>query len=43
MAGPAGPIGLQTYVPNFPAKIANLLLNLEEQRLRMLQAVLAGE
>ena len=43
MAGPAGPLGLQTYVPNFPAKTANLLLNLEEQRIRMLQAVFACE
>jgi sarcosine/dimethylglycine N-methyltransferase len=42
MAGPA-PTALQTYVPNFPEKAANLLLNLEEQRLRMLQAVLTDE
>jgi sarcosine/dimethylglycine N-methyltransferase len=40
MAGPVGPTALQTYVPNFPKKAANLLRNLEEQRLRMLQAVL---
>ena len=43
MAGPAGLTGLQTYVPNFPAKAGNLLLNLEEQRLRMLQAVFTCE
>ncbi len=43
MAGPAGPTGLQTYVPNFLAKTANLLLNLEEQRIRMLQAVFTCE
>jgi sarcosine/dimethylglycine N-methyltransferase len=43
MAGLAGPTGLQTYVPNFPAKTANLLLNLEEQRIRMLQAVFTCE
>jgi sarcosine/dimethylglycine N-methyltransferase len=43
MAGPAGRTGLQTYVPNFPTKTANLLLNLEEQRLRMLQAVFTCE
>jgi sarcosine/dimethylglycine N-methyltransferase len=43
MAGLAGPTGLQTYVPNFPAKTANLLLNLEEQRMRMLQAVFTCE
>ena len=43
LAGPAGLTGLQTYVPNFPAKAANLLLNLEEHRLRMLQAVLTCE
>jgi len=43
MAGPAGPTGLQTYVPNFPAKTANLLLNLKEQRIRMLQAVFTCE
>ena len=43
LAGPAGLTGLQSYVPNFPAKAANLLLNLEEQRLRMLQAVLTCE
>jgi sarcosine/dimethylglycine N-methyltransferase len=42
-AAPDGQAGLQTYVPNFPAKTANLLLNLEEQRIRMLQAVLACE
>jgi sarcosine/dimethylglycine N-methyltransferase len=43
MAGPAGPAALQTFVPNFREKAANLLLNLEEQRLRMLQAILMGE
>ncbi len=43
MAGPAGPTGLQTYVPNFPTKTANLLLNLKEQRIRMLQAVFTCE
>lgn len=43
MAGPAGPTGLQTYVPNFPAKTANLLLNLKEQRIRTLQAVFTCE
>ncbi len=43
MAGPRAPTALQTYVPNFPEKAANLLLNLEEQRLRMLQAVLTDE
>ena len=43
MAGPEVRTALQTYVPNFPEKAANLLLNLEEQRLGMLQAVLTGE
>jgi hypothetical protein len=43
MAAPDGQAGLQTYVPNFPAKTANLLLNLEEQRIRMLQAVFTCE
>ncbi len=43
MAAPEGQAGLQTYVPNFPAKTANLLLNLEEQRIRMLQAVFTCE
>ncbi len=43
MAGPVGPAALQTYVPNFQEKAANLLINLEEERLRMLQAVLEGE
>jgi sarcosine/dimethylglycine N-methyltransferase len=38
-AGPAGPTGLQTYVPNFAAKMTNLRRNLEEQRIRMVQAV----
>jgi hypothetical protein len=40
MSGPARAAGLQTYVPNFPAKAANLLLNLEEQRVRTLRALL---
>jgi sarcosine/dimethylglycine N-methyltransferase len=43
MAAPEGQAGLQTYVPNFPAKTANLLLNLQEQRIRMLQAVFTCE
>jgi sarcosine/dimethylglycine N-methyltransferase len=43
MAAPAGAVGLQTYVPNFSAKTANLLRNLEEQRIRMLQAVFTCE
>jgi sarcosine/dimethylglycine N-methyltransferase len=43
MAAPDGQAGLQTYVPNFPTKTANLLLNLEEQRIRMLQAVFTCE
>lgn len=43
MAAPEGQAGLQTYVPNFPAKAANLFLNLEEQRIRMLQAVFTCE
>jgi sarcosine/dimethylglycine N-methyltransferase len=38
-AGPAGPTGLQTYVPNFAAKMTNLRRNLEEQRILMVQAV----
>jgi len=40
---PDGPAGLHTYVPNFPAKATNLVLNLEEQRIRMLQAVCTCE
>ena len=43
MAVPAGPTGLQTYVPNFPAKAANLLLNLKEQRIRAVQATFTCE
>jgi SAM-dependent methyltransferase len=43
MAGPGGAGALQTYVPNFQEKAANLLLNLEEQRVRMLEAVLTAE
>jgi hypothetical protein len=43
MAAPDGQAGLQTYVANFPTKTANLLLNLEEQRIRMLQAVFTCE
>jgi sarcosine/dimethylglycine N-methyltransferase len=39
MAAPDGQAGLQTYVPNFPAKAANLVLNLKERRIRVLQAV----
>jgi SAM-dependent methyltransferase len=43
MAAPAGPTGLEAFVPDFPAKTANLMLNLEEQRMRMLQAVFTCE
>jgi ubiquinone/menaquinone biosynthesis C-methylase UbiE len=43
MSAPDGPAGLETYVPNFAAKAANLVLNLDEHRIRVLQAVCHSE
>jgi sarcosine/dimethylglycine N-methyltransferase len=43
MTAPDGQAGLQTYVPNFPAKTANLVLNLKERRIRVLQAICTCE
>ena len=36
----AGPLGLQVVVPDLPAKAASLRRNIEEDRVRMLQALL---
>ena len=38
----AGPLGLQVVVPDLPAKAASLRRNLEEDRVRMLQALLVA-
>jgi sarcosine/dimethylglycine N-methyltransferase len=39
-AGEQPPLGLQVFVPDFPAKSANLVRNLSEDRARLIQAVL---
>jgi ubiquinone/menaquinone biosynthesis C-methylase UbiE len=41
LAGEPAPLGLHVFVPDFPAKAANLARNLEEDRARLIQAVLA--
>jgi len=41
LAGEPAPLGLHVFVPDFPAKAANLARNLEENRARLIQAVLA--
>jgi SAM-dependent methyltransferase len=44
LAGGQPPLGLHAFVPDFPAKAANLVRNLAENRARLIQAVLtAGE
>jgi len=40
MAGPAPALGLQVFVPNFAEKVENFLDNLEQDRSRLIQAVL---
>ena len=37
------PLGLHVFVPDFPAKAANLVRNLAENRTRLIQAVLTAE
>jgi sarcosine/dimethylglycine N-methyltransferase len=39
---PPGPLGLQVFVPDLPAKLASLLDNIEEDRVRMLQAMVVA-
>jgi sarcosine/dimethylglycine N-methyltransferase len=41
LAGEPAPLGLHVFVPDFPAKAANLARNLVENRARLIQAVLA--
>jgi sarcosine/dimethylglycine N-methyltransferase len=40
LAAPPSPLGLQVFVPDLPAKAANLAENLRENRTRLVQAVL---
>jgi SAM-dependent methyltransferase len=40
LAGGQRPLGLHVFVPDFPAKAANLVRNLAEDRARLIQAVL---
>jgi sarcosine/dimethylglycine N-methyltransferase len=40
MSAPPGPLGLDVFVPDFAAKIAMFLDNLEQDRARLIQAVL---
>jgi ubiquinone/menaquinone biosynthesis C-methylase UbiE len=42
LAAPAGPLGLQVFVPDLPVKAANLARNLRENRARVVQAVLVA-
>ena len=41
-SGPANPLGLQVFVPDLPAKALNLRKNIEEDRVRVLQALLVA-
>jgi hypothetical protein len=41
-AGEPQPFGLHVFVPDFPAKGANLVRNLAEGRARLIQAVLTA-
>ena len=41
-AGQQPPLGLHVFVPDFPAKAANLVRNLAEGRARLIQAVLTA-
>jgi sarcosine/dimethylglycine N-methyltransferase len=43
LAGDQPPLGLHVFVPDFPAKAANLARNLDENRARVIQAVLTAE
>jgi SAM-dependent methyltransferase len=42
LAGERPPLGLHVFVPDFPAKAANLARNLDENRARLIQAVVAA-
>ncbi len=42
LAGDQPPLGLHVFVPDFPAKAANLVRNLAENRARLIQAVLTA-
>ena len=42
-AGDQPPLGLHVFVPDFPAKAANLVRNLAENRARLIQAVLTAD
>lgn len=41
-AAPANPLGLHVFVPDFATKAANLIANAEQDRIRLLQAVLTA-
>ncbi len=43
LAGEQPPLGLQVFVPDFPAKVANLVRGLTDGRARLIQAVLTTE
>jgi SAM-dependent methyltransferase len=42
-AAPASPLGLHVFVPNFATKAANLIANAEQNRIRLIQAVLTAQ
>ena len=42
-AAPANPLGLHVFVPNFATKAANLIANAEQDRIRLIQAVLTAK
>ena len=42
LAAEQSPLGLHVFVPDFPAKAANLVRNLAEDRVRLIQAVLTA-
>ena len=42
LGAPPGGLGLQVFVPDLPAKAANLARNMRENRVRLVQAVLAA-
>ena len=41
-AAPANPLGLHVFVPDFATKAANLIANAEQNRIRLIQAVLTN-
>ena len=43
IAGEPPALGLHVFVPDFPAKVANLVRNLAENRARLIQAVLTAK